>query len=194
MAAGATAGAFDPVFTNPPGRLRTVIQAPKNTDKKLNARSAFKMVYQAEGVQGLYKGLPTNMVRGAVYCTVIAASLQKLSDTLPPPESDMWRLFNDRAEWRKVGAHMGAAVCAVVAVSPLDVLLARKQEVVGGRQPVVKLFLKLLKEEGVRHLFTGTVFKVGMLAPRQALSLYIAGRITDRLFGERYESEDGDDV
>lgn len=165
--AGVAAGALDPVLTNPPSRLRVLIQSPNNDDKGLNVRAAFRLMREQEGVKGLFKGLPTNMFRGAYYCAIIAGLQQP-----------------------GLVANMAAAGVAVVCVSPFDVVLARKQETVGGvKKSAVRVMAAIVQKEGVASLFTGTVFKLVMVAPRQGLSLYLAGHITNKLFNEP-ESDD----
>lgn len=166
LIAGGVAGAFDPWGTNPASCVRTRILSPDNDEKRLNARGIVRAIYKDEGFWGFARGIHTNMARGSVYCMTIAGTLQQLKPWMPG-----------------LAASAGAAMTAVLVVSPLDVLLARQQEATGKKSPWA-LGKKLVAEEGWRVFYRGTWFKLAMLVPRQAATLWGAGIITDKLFGE----------
>ena len=133
------------------------------------------------GYTGLFRGLPTTMVRHILWNGGYFGSIPTIRSYLRPPKNDSERVQN-----MLISGTIGGFIGTVLN-TPADVVKTRIQNVspVPGQPPKYRGFVqgcaRILREEGPGALYKGFVPKVVRLAPGGGLLLMVVETVNGQV-------------
>lgn len=142
---------------------------------------AFKKIYQARGIAGLYRGVLGNVPRAALGS---GAQLATFEPTKQFMKRHNWQFNNSIANSFVCGLTAGSVMS--IAITPPDIILTRLYN-----QPlndmgkgtyysgVIDCFLKVLKTEGLQGLYKGFWPNYFRIAPHSTLVLLFYDQIKE---------------
>ncbi|NCX93604.1 MAG: MC/SLC25 family protein [Gammaproteobacteria bacterium] len=139
--------------------------------KRMGTVQLMTHVFKTEGVRGLYRGLPAQLLTFGPFNSLGMALAPRIAGTLPSSWSDLQKALV---------SNFFAFSAAAVVTTPIDVVKTRLQvgaanpEVFGDRT-IVSGMKHVYREAGVRGLFAGAMERACWLGTRQAIAFSTFG-------------------
>eukprot|EP01138_Halocafeteria_seosinensis_P013695 gb/GECG01013986.1/.p1 GENE.gb/GECG01013986.1/~~gb/GECG01013986.1/.p1 ORF type:complete len:335 (+),score=27.45 gb/GECG01013986.1/:1-1005(+) len=163
FSAGACAGMTEILVISPFEVVKVRLQAKERKSVYKNSFDAFGKMLKAEGPLVFYTGFEAALIRQAMWNGPYFASIYKLKQILPHPNSKPEELLY------KFLSGVAGGVIGTTCNTPLDVVTSRMRNVLPGEVTKYRYSLQsvtlILREEGIRSLYRGYVPKVVRLGP-----------------------------
>ena len=150
MVAGGAAGACQILATTPMEMAKIQLQM-------LNNHNINKLqVLRDLGIRGLYRGFGATLIRDVPFSLILFP---------------MHALLKNQCELGSLGAGIGAGALAALAVTPMDVVKTRLQTANDPTLSMLQVYKDILRKEGVRAFFKGSIQRCIVVAPLFGISL-----------------------
>lgn len=160
--AAATTGTIGTLLANPIDVVKIRLMA--NPDMKLSPITGISNLYQAEGLNGLYKGIMPSTLRGAFIACGELATYDHAKTTLKDFGA------KDSASTHIIASMITGFIATTVA-APFDVIKTRTMNAVGADGRPLHILRDVLRHEGPRGLLRGWLPAYFRLGPHALLCL-----------------------
>ena len=174
IAAGATSGMIGSAIANPCDLVKIRMQGSRTSPPYSSTLKAFVVIYRADGIRGLWRGVAPTVQRAMVLTASQTSSYDHTKHTILN-----WELMQDGLPLHFVSSIIAGFVTAST-TSPLDVIKTRIMNQDSERKSyknILDCLMKILKTEGFSGLYKGFFPNWMRLGPHTIICFLVFERL-----------------